>query len=220
MSTENSLPQKRIKSALERSEAWARLQGDERKRKCAEAVRDGDRDALEAMFESYLRNYSRPGHRISDHTWKTYRRGMRKLMDWCADHGRKAHQVDENHARRFRTALQDELSDKTVATYLTRAKQFHAALRWCGLAEVAPFQGISVQERTFPQEKAQKDYTVKELKRLLSAARARGRDWSCLPPTAACGSLRLPYCSGKTSNCSEAASPFGRARAGSAGPWR
>lgn len=168
-------PQRRRRSALERAEAWARLSPGERKRRAAEAVRDDDRRALDALFESYLRNYSGPGQRISEQTLSTYGRGMTRLLDWCAEAGRMPHQLDGNDARRFRVALQDGLSDKSVATYLTGARQFHAALRWCELADADPFEGVTIRERTSPREKAEGYYTVDELRRCLEAADLRGR---------------------------------------------
>lgn len=165
------LPAKRARSALEKTERWADLPQGERRRRCAAAVRDGDRETLADIFEAYTRLYSRRKQQTSDHTLATYRRGMNRLLDWCEGKARKAHRLTDLDASRFVGAMQaDGLSPKTVQTYVTGARQFLEALRWCKLTDAGnPFENVSVDDPTPPEHKAD-PYDVEELRRLLDVA--------------------------------------------------
>jgi integrase/recombinase XerC len=180
--------ERREGTLLQRAEGWAALPHDARRRRAAEAVRDGELGALRTLLESYLSLYARAGLSTSRATHSTYWRGARRLLSWCDRAAVKVHQVDTDAARRFVASLQGAgLADKSAAVYLTGARQLVAALRWAGLGDGDPFEGLSVRDRTPAVEKA-RPYSDGELVALLRAADDRERAFVLL---AADGGLRL-----------------------------
>ena len=78
------------KTQLERMESWASLSDEDRKRKAAQALVDGDKETLSELLESYLYTFGKKGLRASDNTLKSYRKGLEEVLHYCAQRGIKA----------------------------------------------------------------------------------------------------------------------------------
>lgn len=162
-------------TALDRVEDWARLSDGERKRRCAEALRDDDAPALVGLLEAYAMTFGRRGLRVSPNTLRSYRRGLLDLLDFCRTIGRKAHQLRRQDALRFARHLEQAgRSPATINNRLSACRRFVKALRWCGMIEADPFEAVSVDDPTPAHAKAD-PYTRDELARMLAVADPRQR---------------------------------------------
>ena len=165
--------QKRIKSALDKAMSWSESDRGERRRRAGVALRDDDRKTLEDLFGAFLRTQGRAGMNLSEHTQKTYRRGMHRLLDWAGSRALKPHNIDESSAKNYRAWLESQYAGKTANIYLTGARRFLDSLDWAGLnISNNPFAGLSSRDRIDPKEKAD-PYTKEELKKLLHAGDVR-----------------------------------------------
>jgi len=170
----SELAQRPPVTALEHAETWAALADEERKRRAALALRDGDRAELFALLRSYHLTFSRKGLRTSENTLDSYRVGMGRLLDWCEENARKPHQLTRQDALRYRGRLEAEFSPATVNARLAAARKLAAALEWAGMMDADPFRAVSVEDPT-PQHEKRDRYTDEELAALLAEAGPRER---------------------------------------------
>lgn len=163
-------------SALERVNVWNRMAREERRRRVAEAIRDGDRAALADFLTAFVQTRGRKGTRTSPATIEGYRHGLGTLLDWCAAEGRMVHQLTEDDTGSYRAALEDRYSSpRTVNTKLSGARRFWAALAWAGLVSAEdPWESLSSDDPT-PAHERRQTYSPAELDALLAAADARAR---------------------------------------------
>lgn len=166
-------------TALEIAEEWHDPTG--RRLRAAAAVRDDDRVALRALLEAYLFTYSRSRGRVSEHTLRSYRRGMNDLLDWCNTRALKAHHITREDARLYALHLEERgsrargpLKPASVNARLAAARSFIQALIWAGLVEADPFARLSVRD-PIPVYEKREPFTVGELSKLLDVATARER---------------------------------------------
>lgn len=161
-------------------EALAQWQNErDRRRRVAEAIRDGDREVLWSAFAAHLR--AEADGQVSGHTYRSYYRAMTDLLDWCeAGHaeGRMAHQITAADASLYRVHLQvagarggRPLAPASVNARLAGTRAFMACLIWAGLRESDPFSAAkrkNVRDRK-PAEKRM-PFTGTEIEALLAAA--------------------------------------------------
>lgn len=156
---------------IEQAEDWAHLSLEERKRRAAEAIRDGDASALASLFTSYLLTFSKTGLHVSSHTLASYQNGLSALLQFAEGTGRKIHQLTQDDSLRFARWLESQaLKPGSVNVRLASARAFYRALRWAGMVESNPFDKISVRDPQRPEEKRQA-YRDIEMESLLAIAR-------------------------------------------------
>lgn len=162
-------------TALDRAEDWAALSDNERRLRAAAAIRDGDRDELHALLESYLLTFGKKGLRASLHTLRSYHRGLVTLLDFCDTHGLKVHHFTRQEALRYARALEAEgLAPASVNNRLSGARAFARALMWVRLLDGDPFSHVSVADPVPPSEKC-RPYSREEVAELLRFADDRER---------------------------------------------
>ncbi|MBD3175202.1 MAG: tyrosine-type recombinase/integrase, partial [Armatimonadia bacterium] len=178
-------------TALEMMDDWARLTTDARKRRAAEAIRDGDQETLQGLLQAYLFTYSKRGTRVSRHTLKAYRLAVRSLLAWCVEQGIKVHHLTRDEALRYTRHLEaSDFSPATINQRLAGARQLLAALRWVGLADETPFEKVAVEDQD-PTAKVD-PFSRQELAELLTKAEEEGNDrLTCLIHLGAHAGLRV-----------------------------
>ena len=165
-------------NALQVVESWAGMARDARKRRAAKASQDDDREDLRSLLDSYVLAFSRSRSDTSKRTIDTYWQGAKKLLNWCAENGRKPHAVAGEDISRF-IASMHELLPKTRQVHLSGAKTMIKALRWAGVGKDDPFimeNGSPIQIRNPDKAEDKIDpFTVDEVKKLLEGANDRER---------------------------------------------
>jgi len=162
-------------TALEEAENWATLSDEARKRRAAEAIRDGDGDTLQGLLRAHLLTFGKKGLRVSPCTLVAYRRGLVTLLGFCDAQGLKAHQFTRQEALRYTRHLEAAgLKPASVNQKLAAARAFVQALLWAGLLSADPFARVSVPDPV-PDTEKRHPYPVAELAVLLGEAAPRER---------------------------------------------
>ena len=162
-------------TALEALKDWRN--DAERKRRMAEAIRDGDRETMWSCFQAYvIATHRKP--RVSGSTFRSYRRAMEDLLDWTEAgeaEGRMIHQITPTDANLFRGYLQESgarggqpLAPASVNARLAGVRKLMACLMWAGLRDGDPFARLGLDDRQ-PEEKRY-PFDATEVASLLAAA--------------------------------------------------
>jgi integrase/recombinase XerC len=162
-------------TALEALKDWRN--DAERKRRMAEAIRDGDRETMWSCFQAYvIATHRKP--RVSGSTFRSYHRAMEDLLDWTEAgeaEGRMIHQITPTDANLFRGYLQESgarggqpLAPASVNARLAGVRKLMACLMWAGLRDGDPFARLGLDDRQ-PEEKRY-PFDATEVASLLAAA--------------------------------------------------
>lgn len=174
---------------VERSIAWGELSDEERRRRAAKAAAERDVEILWDITSAYLTLYGAKGSSASKHTYKSYKQGLKSLLNEWQDINLL--RPDTNAGVRWIRRLETQpvlskrtgepLIDKrtgeprtyaasTVALMLAGARAFYRALRWTGATEATPFVDVKpAKDSVHPWEKREA-YSRDEINRLLEVA--------------------------------------------------
>jgi len=175
MKTQKDLAVRTPETRLEAAEEWATLSDEGRKRRAAEAIRDGDTEALQGLLRAHLLTFGKKGLRVSRHTLTAYSRGLVTLLAFCDAPGLKAHQLTRQEALRYTRHLEAAaLKPASVNLKLAAARAFVQALLWAGLVSADPFARVSVADPV-PLAEKRHPYAETDLAALLNEADPRER---------------------------------------------
>ena len=174
---------------VEQSIAWGNLSDDERRRRAAKAASERDLDSLWDITSAYLTLYGAKGSNASKHTYKSYKQGLKSLLNEWQDVNLL--RPDTNAGVRWIRRLETQpilskrtgepLTDKrtgeprtyaasTVALLLAGARAFYRALRWTGATDATPFVDVKpARDSVHPWEKREA-YSKEDIDRLLEHA--------------------------------------------------
>lgn len=161
---------------LHRTRIWVEMDAGVKKRKAAKAARDLDEEVLADLTVAISNLLAQATGGISENTARSYRAGVRVFLDFARLDGvsilRPAHGADLG--RLFVQALVEEgAKPATVQVRLAAARKLYSALRWAGVTDADPFEGVSApKDMTAPMDK-RREYTREEVERLLDVAGPR-----------------------------------------------
>jgi len=183
------------RGALARAEAWAQLPPEELRRRAAAAARDRDAEQLWALTEAYLFLHGSRGAKVSRHTLRTYRRGVRDLVEaWASENLlRPSRDAGVVYMRRLEagngsapaevprrgraTAAREvpaspgrPLSAASLQVKLAAARTLYKALRWAGASDARPFDDVRVAKDPTPPWEKRRPYADHEVEALLALA--------------------------------------------------
>lgn len=162
-----------------RADSWAGLSDEALRRRALEAVRERNHEALWSLTEAFLFLRAKTGARISKHTLKAYRRGVRDLLAAWAHENLLRPSRDAGHRyarllelRPARKGNPKPLEPSSIQVKLAAARTLYKALRWAGATDATPFLDVqSEPDKTDPWLK-RSYYTPTEVERLLEHASA------------------------------------------------
>lgn len=158
---------KHTQTRLTHLESWH--EAGERRRRAAAAAASRDADELWSLTRAYATLHGDAGAKGSGHTERAYERGVRDLVK--AWEGENLARPDRDAAALYvRRLEEDGRSASTIRVRLAAARMLYRALRWAGVTETAPFEGVRpARDPTAPWDKRQ-PYSEEELNRLLQNA--------------------------------------------------
>ncbi len=148
-------------------ESWT--EPTERRRRAVAAASERDAGELWSLTRAYATLHGDAGAKGSDHTERAYEKGVRDLV--AAWEGENLVRPDRDAAALWVRKLEETgRSASTIRVRLAAARMLYRALRWAGVTEVAPFEGVRpARDATAPWDKRQ-PYSENELERLLQNA--------------------------------------------------
>jgi integrase/recombinase XerC len=188
---------KSIDSPLERRRHISSMSDDDLKRYAAQAINERDHEALWILSEAFAQTKGRKGVRMSEHTLRSYKRGILDILTLWEDRSllRPGRDAGVNLVQDMRAGIMSPLerlerqresegavgaprktqglSDGSIAVRLAAGRLLYSALRWAGLEIQNPFEGVSVGKVKSRLELSLTDahYTNSELERLMQHAR-------------------------------------------------
>lgn len=158
---------KHAHTRLTHLESWT--EPGDRRRRATTAAASRDPEELWSLTKAYATLHGDAGAKGSDHTERAYERGVRDLVK--AWEGENLVRPDRDAAALYVRRLEDAgRSASTVRVRLAAARMLYRALRWAGVTEAAPFEGVRpARDPTPPWDKRQ-PYSEGELDRLLQHA--------------------------------------------------
>lgn len=164
-------------SALETVEEWAGLSPEARRRRAAEAIQNRDKEALTSLLVAYARTFGRKGTDTSQNTLQSYVLALEALLAWCDEHAKQPHQLTPDDAVRLRAWLCERgsrtggpLSPASVNARMAGVRAFVGALRWAGLCEGNPFEGVRGVCNPVPPAEQGDVYRPEEVAAMLGVA--------------------------------------------------
>ena len=148
-------------------ETWT--EPDARRRRAVTAASERDAGELWSLTKAYATLHGDAGAKVSVHTERAYERGVRDLVaTW---QGENLLRPNRDAAALWVRKLEEAgRSASTIRVRLAAARMLYRALRWAGVTEVAPFEGVRpARDATAPWDKRQ-PYSESELERLLEKA--------------------------------------------------
>jgi len=168
---------------LARAETWASLPPDDLKRRGASAAANRDAEQLWALTEAYLFMHGSRGAKVSQHTLRTYRRGVIDLVgSWAGENLlRPSRDAGVIYMRRLEAGTPTHeveagapppapLSAASLQVKLAAARTLYKALRWAGATEARPFDDVRVAKDPTPPWEKRRPYRESEVEALLEAA--------------------------------------------------
>lgn len=164
---------------VSRAESWAALPTDARKRRAAAAANARDPEELWALTEAYLFLHGSKGAKASQHTLRTYRRGVLDLLTaWGGENLlRPSRDAGVIYLRRLEAGLKPDgtpaakpPSAATLQVKLAAARTLYRALRWSGATEARPFEDVRAAKDPTPAWEKRRPYTDAEVEALLELA--------------------------------------------------
>lgn len=163
---------------LARAEGWATLPADELKRRASKAAAERDPDELWALVEAYLFLHGSKGARVSQHTLRTYRRGVLDLLAaWQGENLlRPSRDAGVLYLRRLESGISPGgkrakvPSPATLQVKLSAARTLYKALRWSQATEARPFEDVSAGKDPTPAWEKRRPYRNSEVEALLELA--------------------------------------------------
>ncbi len=164
---------------VSRAESWAALPTDALKRRAAAAANARDPEELWALTEAYLFLHGSKGAKASQHTLRTYRRGVLDLLTaWAGENLlRPSRDAGVLYLRRLEAGLQPDgtpakrpPSPATLQVKLAAARTLYRALRWSGATEARPFEDVRAAKDPTPAWEKRRPYTDEEVEKLLELA--------------------------------------------------
>lgn len=160
---------KHTHTRLTHLESWTSLGATERRRRAVEAANGRDAGELWSLTRAYATLHGESGAKGSRHTERAYEKGVRDLVEAWA--GENLIRPDRDAAALYVRRLEDAgRSASTIRVRLAAARMLYRALRWAGVTEAAPFEGVRpAKDSTAPWDKRQ-PYSEGELEALLQQA--------------------------------------------------
>lgn len=153
-----------------RVSTWLTLPTEERKRRAAVAAQNLEADNLWELIEAHLGAYSRAGVAVSPHTLATYRRGLGDWLGWVGEQAVSLLRPGEAGLRWVRSLEAGGRSVATVRVKVASVKALYGALRWAGVTEAHPFEGVkATPDKTAAWDKRQ-PYSKTEVERMAAVA--------------------------------------------------
>ena len=148
-------------------ESWT--EPAERRRRAVTAASERDAGELWSLTKAYATLHGEAGAKVSVHTERAYERGVRDLVKtWQGENLLRPNQ--DAAAFWVRQLEEAGRSASTIRVRLAAARMLYRALRWAGVTEAAPFEGVRpARDATAPWDKRQ-PYSENELERLLENA--------------------------------------------------
>lgn len=159
-------------TGMERTQAWADLPDDERRRRAVLACRDHDAEALWDLTDAHLTLYGRAGAHVSPYTRDNYHRGVVALVAaWRQENLlRPRRDAGALWVRTLESAGGPDgtgLMPSTVKVRLAGARALYAALRWAGATELDPLRDAHPAKDTVPAWEKRHPYDDDEIRRLI-----------------------------------------------------
>lgn len=158
---------KHTQTRMTHLESWT--EPGERRRRAMAAAATRDAGELWSLTRAYATLHGDAGAKGSAHTERAYEKGVRDLL--TAWEGVNLVRPDKDAAPLWVRRLEEAgRSASTIRVRLAAARMLYRALRWAGVTEAAPFEGVRpARDTTAPWDKRQ-PYGEEELVRLLEHA--------------------------------------------------
>src|SRR5690606_37804206 len=149
------------------------------KRRAATAANSRDPEELWALTEAYLFLHGSKGAKASQHTLRTYKRGVLDLLTaWGGENLlRPSRDAGVIYLRRLEAGLKPDgtpadkaPSPATLQVKLAAARTLYRALRWSGATEARPFEDVRAAKDPTPAWEKRRPYTDAEVEELLELA--------------------------------------------------
>lgn len=158
---------KHTQNRMTHLESWR--EPGERRRRAMAAAAARDAGELWSLTRAFAVLHGDAGAKGSVHTERAYEKGVRDLLE--AWEGENFVRPDRDAAALYVRRLEEAgRSASTIRVRLAAARMLYRALRWAGVTEAAPFEGVRpARDATAPWDKRQ-PYGEEELSRLLEHA--------------------------------------------------
>lgn len=167
-------------SRLKHAESWAALPAAELRLRAARAVQQRNHDELWSLTEAYIYLHGSSGANTSQHTLRTYRRGVHDLLEaWSGENLlRPARDAGVLYLRRLQAGAApggestkvNRPSPATLQVKLAAARTLYRALRWSGVTEARPFEDVRAPKDPTPAWEKRRPFEDDEIERLLELA--------------------------------------------------
>ncbi len=149
--------------------AWSRLAPGDRRRTAMQAARDHDQSTLWSLTEAWLRTFGAAGASVAVGTVRSYRCGVRALLDaWT---GQDLLRPDPDMATLYVRQLERRgLAATTIQAWVAAGRGLYAGLRWCRAVTTDPFGQCRVPHDPTPAWDKRMPYGEDEVAALLQAA--------------------------------------------------
>lgn len=153
------------------AQSWAAQDEAEIRRRAVTAARDMDVETLWDLLEANLILNGLAGAKVSTHTLRAYRKGLRTFLEFARVMGVQLLRPRPNHGAAYARWLEGQgYSTSTVRVRLAAARKLFAALRWAGATHATPFADVRPAPDPVPRTEKRKPYAQTEVDTLLRQA--------------------------------------------------